>query len=608
MCGIVGKINFNSGHSSIERETINDMLSVIEHRGPDGRGIWISENKNVGLGHNRLSIIDLSENANQPMISESGRYSMVFNGEIYNYLELKSSLEQSGSKFKSSSDSEVLLRLFELKQEKCLNDLDGMFAFAIWDNLENKLFCARDRFGEKPFFFNLSKDSFVFGSEIKGVLKSGINSKISNERIFKYLIHDSIDDADDISSTFFENVKQLKPSHYLWLNSDGRLDERRYWSITTESGNLPSEEEAKEKFIDLLQKSVMRRLRSDVPVGSSLSGGLDSSTIVYLINKLKVDGQKQSTFSARFNDFDKDEGKHIEEILKVVNANANMVWVEESDFISDLDRVFFHQEQPFQSSSIIAQWKVMELARKNNTVVLLDGQGADEILAGYHNYFNSFLYEMYSNSSKEYKKQLFEFNSMHGKNYSLNPLLKLKAKLGLKGGEYESKIGKESALQISNSFSSDFSSVMYSSKTVFHSSLSENLKFSIEKAGLSQLLRYSDRNSMAHSIEVRLPYLDHNLVNFMFSLPASYKIKNGWTKYIQRAAFNNKLPNSITWRKDKIGYITPQAKWLNNEKIKAIYNDCNRVLVENNILKAGKHIDVWKTIMVAKLISFRSTF
>jgi asparagine synthase (glutamine-hydrolysing) len=374
MCGIAGILKYNN--TFVDSNELQRMTDAIIHRGPDGEGHWVNNKKNIGFGHRRLSIIDLSDNGKQPMHYADGRYAITFNGEIYNYIELKEQLIKKGYQFYSDSDTEVLLALYQDKKENCLTYLDGMFAFAIWDEKEQELFCARDRFGEKPFHYYQDPTQFVFGSEIKEFWALGIERKVSAYRAELFLKHGLVDDYKDVTSTYYEGIKKLDAAHYMRVTSSGKIQITKYWQINEETELFAgSIEDAAEHFLNLLTESVGLRLRSDVPVGSSLSGGLDSSSLVMLIDQLKGANLKQNTFSARFKNFEKDEGKYVETVVKACkNVEVHYTWPDENYFLEVFDKVNYHQDEPYGSASIIAQYAVMEHAKKSNVTVLLDGQ------------------------------------------------------------------------------------------------------------------------------------------------------------------------------------------------------------------------------------------
>lgn len=597
MCGIAGILSLDK--SRISEDSIKKMTDSLYHRGPDGGGLWIDTKSNIGLGHRRLSIIDLSDSGKQPM-HYLDRYTITFNGEIYNYIELKTFLLTKGYVFKTSTDTEVLLALFDHKGYDCLELLDGMFAFAIWDKVSKKLFCARDRFGEKPFYYSINNSSFVFASEIKALWAYGI-PKIKNDvMIFNYLYFNSINNPDNLSETFYDNIKLLKPSSYIVINENLEIEiEKKYWDIDyTNINSSVSYEQAKIDFAELLQSSVNLRLRSDVPIGSSLSGGLDSSVIVALINKSSINGLHQKTFSAKFPGFSKDETKYIDLVNQSINADAFDCFPNKKSFTDSIDNIIYHQDEPFGSASIVAQYEVMKLAKKNGVTVMLDGQGADEILCGYHGLVDSYFFELYKTDRTLYKEQLTIYKDIQSNNKinNLNRRIRnqqVKFKLG-NNSINKILLAKTNLMEfitpkIEKEFYFDLKNKKFNNKYIFNT-LNEALYYSTFNGGLQELLRYADRNSMANSIEVRLPFLSHKIVEFLFLLPSEYKFKNGFTKYILRDSMSQYLPEEIIWRKDKIGYEPPQKDWLSDFKIN----------LNTGIIKNTKNVDFWKQIMFEK--------
>lgn len=593
MCGIAGFITSNPSELSMDR--LKKMTDIIAHRGPDGEGHWISEDGKVGLGHRRLSIIDLSHEADQPMHFME-RYSIVFNGEIYNYVELKENLIKEGYTFKTQSDTEVLMAMYDKYKENCLSYLDGMFSFIIYDKKENIAFCARDRFGEKPFFYNYKKGKyFYFGSEMKCLWEGGTPKVINNRMLFNYLSFGYLDNPSDLSETFFENCTRLPHGHFIKINMDTlEITIQKYYDIEWQNINHAiTVEQAKEKFHELFYTSVSRRLRSDVPVGSSLSGGLDSSLVVSIIDELKKgSNQKQSTFSAVFPGFKKDERKFMDFVIERTNVSPNFITPSDEGLIEDIEKLSFHQEEPYGSASIYAQYCVMKLAKEKNVTVLLDGQGADEILAGYHFYYNSFFNELKITNPKEYQKQFNIYKNLHIDN-SINGISKKTL------GDHVRSVSpalvkpiktirnqfKQFANPVFNTdFYNTYKSEVFETRGNTSNSLNESLYNStIGSGSLQQLLRYADRNSMAHSREVRLPFLFHELVEFLFTLPADFKIHDGWTKWIMRETFPI-LPDPIRWRKDKIGYEPPQKNWMENQTIVNKIITGRTKLVNQNVL------------------------
>ncbi len=394
MCGIAGIISMNPHHVSTER--LKAMTDSIAHRGPDGEGFWLNENKTVGFGHRRLAIIDLSDAGKQPM-HLFNRYSITCNGEIYNYPELKEVLKEKGYAFRTQTDTEVILAAYDHWKDECLQQFDGMFAFAIWDEVEQTLFTARDRFGEKPFYYFFDGEQFVFASEMKALWAAGVEKKINHSMLLNYIGLGWVKNPADLSQTFYENISSLPQSHYLKLDMrTGKNEIGQYWDLDKETQTTLSEAEAIEQFFQLFNTSIKRRLRSDVEVGTSLSGGLDSSSIAATISQLQTNNHKLQTFTASFPGFEKDETAYAKQIADKFQLQHHLVTPTAETLLNDIEKLIRHQEEPFQSSSIYAQYKVYELAKQQGVKVILDGQGADETLGGYHKYIHWFLQEKMS--------------------------------------------------------------------------------------------------------------------------------------------------------------------------------------------------------------------
>jgi len=574
MCAIAGIISLNT--QLVAANKLQLMANVLLHRGSNGNGIWVNENNTVGLAHQRLSIIDLSENAAQPMHftgKNNQHYTIILNGEIYNYLELKEELKKKNYTFKTNSDTEVLLALYDCYQEKCLQYLDGMFAFAIWHKEVNKLFIARDRFGEKPFYYYHDKEQFVFASEMKALWTIGIKKEINPSLLLGYLSAGFVSNPANKAETFYAQINKLPAAHALIFNvHKNDLFIYPYWqlNIQPQKNNTHSFNELTEQFSVLLQQSVNRRLRSDVAIGTSLSGGLDSSSIVATIHTIAKEKNltQPKTFSAVFPNFEKDESAYIQQVTDKFNLQNYTVTPTAEDFAEDFEKLLYHQEEPFQSSSIYVQYKVYALAKKHGVTVLLDGQGADETLAGYTKYYHWYWQELLNNFklSQLYK----EMNAVNNhqqidwglKNFAAAFFPTFAAKklsLLLKKQIIQHPFLHQDFIQ------SAFNKSITDKPTI--KQLNDILYYNTFTHGLEDLLRYADRNSMAHGIEVRLPYLQHDLVSFIFNLPSSYKIKEGFTKYILRKSVQNLLPENIVWRKDKIGFEPPQQKWMNHQSI-----------------------------------------
>jgi asparagine synthase (glutamine-hydrolysing) len=593
MCGIVGIIKHNQNVQTFGRSEmlfqVRTMADAIKHRGPDGEGYWASQDASVGFGHRRLSVIDLTEGAAQPM-HYLERYTIVYNGEIYNYIELKEHLHKNGYAFKTRSDIEVILAAYDYWKEDCMEHFDGMFSFAIWDEKEQTLFAARDRFGEKPFYYYADNAHFIFASEMKALWAVGVPKNVDDKMLLNYVTIGHLQNPVDKAQTFFEDIRSLPAAHYLQLSkTTGKIIIRRYWDIDKEAKITITESDAIEKLNALLTNSVKRRLRSDVDFGTSLSGGLDSSSILSLINYLKGDGESTKTFSAVFPGFEKDESPYIQSVVDKFKTDNFKIEPTIDGLINDLEKVCYHQEEPFSSSSIYIQYKVFELAKQNNIKVLLDGQGADETLAGYHKYYNWYLQQLAIRG--KFGQIHRERRSLADKNITIDWGMKNymaayfypHTAVFLERKEYN-KIIK------SKDINPDFVAALHGREWegIRKSSinkLSDILYFNTMELGLEELLRFADRNSMAHGTEVRLPFLNHRLVEFIFSLPPNFKIREGWTKWILRKTMDKKLPNDIVWRKDKVGYEPPQQKWMADPKLQEYIHEAKRKLVDKGILR-----------------------
>lgn len=566
MCGIAGVFSFQ-GDSLPDFSQVQMMSSVLAHRGPDGDGIWTSEDKRMVLAHRRLSIIDLSEDARQPMISADKRFTIVFNGEIYNYRELKRDLLSENIEFVSQSDTEVLLHLFAKYGAACLDLLDGMFAFAIWDAHKNELFCARDRFGEKPFYFMVENGVFIFASEIKAIRAYLGSLPLNYKRLQDYL---STSYKFDDATTAFDTVKALQPATYMHVNNSG-VQASKYWEIDlSKKVFLENDSAYFKRFHELFMESINFRLRSDVPVGSSLSGGLDSSTVVGALSGLEK--KEMHTFSARFHS-GKDEGKWIAAVIQKTGMPNHEVWPDENGFIGELDEMTWHHEYPLGSGSVYAQWCVMKMPPTFGVKVLLDGQGADEYLCGYDELKYYAIWNLFHNGKigdfLRERKLFKEHYGAHGKlgyTFILDPLFKRTG--------FKRKVNKNG------------------------STLKEQLKY-YTTSNLGELLRYADRNAMAHSIEVRLPFLSHKLVEFVFSIPDELIYRNGKTKFILREAMKQELPAIIYNRTDKVGFAPPQQDWMNSPVFLRKYDEGIEVLKVRNLVP-GK--DKFRNLATATFI------
>lgn len=565
MCGIAGLWCWSEPDSG--RTLIKKMTDAIAHRGPDGEGFWNSEDKTLWFGHRRLAIIDLSERAKQPM-EYLDRYVITYNGEIYNYIEIREVLKNEGYNFKSDSDTEVILASFHHWGKDCLQQFDGMFALAIFDKKTDELFCARDRFGEKPFFYAMNSDRLIFASEMKALWAAGLEKTPNTHSMYLFLNFNLHENPEDLSQTFFRGIRSLKRGHYFVIEKGQPVIQKEYWTIDPKNQNLEiGFEEACGHFRDLLYYSIKRRLRSDVPVGSSLSGGLDSSAIVTIMNDLLQETASiQKTFSARFDDPDLDEGYYMELVGKGRNLKQYFTYPDASKLIEELPKLMHYQEEPIGSASIFAQWEVFKLAKEKEVIVLLDGQGADEVLAGYTHFFIPFFRETLREGGKQalnIVKDQYQKNNIVVDPFKGSLAFKLETRFPELSGNLrlakQKWVGAGKNTLIHPDLYNDFKNVP-APFSIFPD-LNSSLFYYTFISGLGKLLRFSDRNAMAFSREVRLPFLNHKLVEFVFSLPPEYKIREGWTKALLRYAFENKVPSEIIWRKRKLGFQPPQKKW-----------------------------------------------
>jgi asparagine synthase (glutamine-hydrolysing) len=555
MCGIAGVYSNDIKNSN--DKIVQDIIEAIGHRGPDGDGVYTVDN--VVLGQKRLAIIDLSDNGKQPMVVDNGIYSITFNGEIYNYKELRQELEGYGYSFQSDTDTEVILHAYREWGKDCLQKFNGMWSFAIWDRHKRELFCARDRFAVKPFHYWYDGNRFVFCSEIKGLLRHpDIKPIENNQAIYDFIIYGRVNHTNE---TFFKDVYQLPGAHYCTVSERG-LEIVRYWDIFEENLFCGNAEEAATEFYRIFEDAVKLRFRSDVEVASCLSGGLDSSAIVCVADKLIKNGQLQTdhkfnTFSLAF-DYEKfDERKWIDIVRSETDINCHFTIPKEEELLESLNHLLYTQEEPFGSTSIFGQYMVMKLIHENGIKVTLDGQGSDEMLAGYLAYADAYFADFVrTNNEKDLQEQV----EIYCKKHNLTPSIAIeRAKKLAETG----KMGRH--IEVNSKYlNKDFATNYYKEMALpkkFDSMLQNQLYQDLLITSIPALLRYADRNSMAFSIESRLPFLDYRLVEFIFSLPADMKIHDSVTKVILRKAMHGTIPEEIKNRQDKMGFVTPEAIW-----------------------------------------------
>ena len=568
MCGLFASVGFEPERARID---------IVAHRGPDGSGwqTYASSAGPVALGHRRLAIIDVSDAGLQPMADASGRYQLVFNGEIYNYIELREEMRAKGETFVSESDSEVLLRAYMLWGEDALPRLRGMFAFLIWDDRDKTLFAARDRYGIKPLYLAATPRGVAFGSEIKQLLGlPGISGRMNIARVHDFLASGV---SDHTAETMFERIVQLRGGECVTIDA-GRAGALavpiRRWYPASAGEIVIGEKEAGERFREMLTEAVRLHLRSDVPVGSCLSGGLDSSSIVCLMSQMMGSdsgGAQVNTVSACYADKSVDEKPFMDAVVAHAHTQPHFIFPKAEEVFARAAEITWHQDEPFGSTSIFAQWCVFEEAHRVGVKVMLDGQGADEQLGGYHHSFSFHLAGLIKQLKlAEALSTMRERQGWHGvpivqqAKHALIPLLPT----GLAG----MLRNRHRALTQHDWLGGELLREHGAGSTAFERARIElglppvtdlrtlcmNLTYG---SNLSMLLHWEDRNSMAHAIEARVPFLDHPLVEFSLALGNDHKIAGGDTKRVLRRAMEAILPPAVLQRRDKLGFATPEQAW-----------------------------------------------
>jgi asparagine synthase (glutamine-hydrolysing) len=573
MCGIAGIVASDRLHAD-ERARVLLMRDVITHRGPDDAGLYVDDF--AGLGHRRLSIVDIAA-GHQPLGNEDGTIQIVFNGEIYNHSDLRGPLESSGHRYKTRCDTETIIHAYEQWGDACVDRLRGMFAFAIWDAPRRRLLLARDRLGVKPLYWTVVNDRLLFGSEIKAILESGLVPKEANEQALPELLSTRYLSGED---TLFRGIRRLMPGHTL-VYENGEVTIRQYWDVPAGEANPEleglSERALVGRFRELLEESVRIRLMADVPLGMFLSGGLDSSAIAALMSRM-ID-RPLKTFSVAFKQRAFSEIEYARQVSTAIKADAHEIVIDDQDFFGALPRLIWHEDEPIAHPSSIPLYFVSALARQH-VIVVLTGEGSDELLAGYGKYPRAIM------------------NWRAGGAYGLvpSPLRRLMAdrvvpRLPGKAGRY----AKRSFLAIDRTpeamFFDNFASIglkrqrallsdrvaamatpgqAYGASRAFFdapngdSTLLDRLLYTDIKTYLVELLMKQDQMSMAASIESRVPFLDHKLVEFAAGLPTRMKLRGFNTKWILREAVKEILPPDILSR-PKMGFPVPFALWMKGE-------------------------------------------
>lgn len=554
MCGIAGFVRTDGGPA--ERAIIERMTDAVRHRGPDGSGHFVDGP--FALGHRRLSILDLSEHGAQPMHDARDALVLTFNGEIYNYLEIRDELRAEGYTFRSDTDSEVILAAYDRWGEACVNRFNGMWAFAIFDRQRHRLFLSRDRFGIKPLYYYENNSVFAFGSEIRQLLPFCDRVGANMDVVQTFLVT-SFSDLDD--QTFFKDIRCLPAGHSATFDLERNyFTIQRYYEVSRreEVGKL-SISDATEQFLSLFEDAVRLRLRSDVKVGTCLSGGLDSSSVA-----ATASGIYRQAAEGRFGAItavSEQSSNNEEHFAEMVVRSGDLDWHRAQpsyeDFVSSLPRVVEAQEEPFGSPSLTMQHFVMKTARDNGIVVLLDGQGGDETLLGYEKYYAAYIATAFRRDGVG--ATIAALRASARNNAKMHPLNMAKYIVGALVAPARYAFYKRRHRHFSQH------APMPTALSAFSKSCLDSFrlqKLEIESTNLPVLLRYEDKNSMAHSVEARLPFLDYRLLEMSLSLPDRYKIRDGWSKWILRKAMSERLPEKVVWRKNKFGFEAPEDIWL----------------------------------------------
>jgi len=570
MCGITGILN--KSETVVNENDLVRMNNLIAHRGPDGEGFYTSEN--LGFGHRRLAILDLSPDGHQPMYWKDSLV-ITYNGEIYNFIELREELRKLGHSFKSQCDTEVILAAYEAWGEDCVSHFNGMWSFAIHDKIQNKLFCSRDRFGVKPFYYRDSESQFKFGSEIKQLLNTDGMNKANEDLIAHFLFMGMLDHE---NRTFFKDILKLPPSHNLIvdLKTNTFVIKKYYWIQPRKN----------QTYEEVLTDAVKLRLRSDVKVGTCLSGGIDSSTIAAIASHYyhTEAGQKFNAIHAQSVEKETDESEYAKEVAQISSLNLNIIKPEAQEFKSIVDEVVYTQEEPFGGPSIFLQYLVMKKAREIDCKVMLDGQGGDETLLGYERYFASaFINYLREKGLIASIKEVIASNKNNSK-MSFMSIIKYVA------GTYLLKLRisyqrRKNNWMIKSTIPKDFPYLKQVKAKSFQ--LNELQELELFSTNLQSLLRYEDKNSMRHGIETRLPFIDYRAVETSLSLDIDQKISNGWTKIELRKICHKWLSDKIAWRKNKLGFNAPDRTWLSHI-MPEMNEEIQKSKILSHFLKAGQ--------------------
>ncbi|MBI2252250.1 MAG: asparagine synthase (glutamine-hydrolyzing) [Armatimonadetes bacterium] len=599
MCGIAGIYGPNS-----KIFNIREMIRIQKHRGPDAGGYY--EGDNISLGHCRLKILDLTEAGNQPMTLKRKDIWVIFNGEIYNYIELKEKLGISS--FATKTDTEVLLRAYERWDIDCLKYLNGMFSFAIWDNYKKRLFCARDRLGIKPFYYRRHGENFLFSSEIKPLLIFNMSREVEEKILFDYLYYGHYEHSE---KTFFKGIYKLKPGNYLLIENNGEFKIRPYWRLSDFPQTLDfTKKEIENKFVEILDETVKMQCRSDVPVGISLSGGIDSSILLSFMKKY-YNGPLHS-FSYFFDMPEYNESSLIKKVADEFEVSSHLTKMSAEEFWEDLKNMTWHLEEPFGGVPTSAYAKMYLETVKNKVIVLLNGNGFDELLGGYNSHYLAYLKDLSLKDEILFNKEaeIYSRKFKLDKNKVINKIIKTDFKdMLIYATDATLPINRKC---LNKDFLSKFQKDFPSFNLKFEDNLRKLMYKDLRYTKLPRALRFNDRISMRFGRELRVPFLNHHLVEFCYSLPPEYLFHKGETKYLLRKISSSILPDWI--RNIPKKYVqNPQREWfrgalkskildlINSKSFKdRIYFDHKEVLKSFKDYAEGKNCDnsfyIWQWI------------
>lgn len=563
MCGFAGMVGLDG--LPADKQAVDRMTASLLHRGPDDEGFYKSGA--VGLGFRRLAILDLSPAAHQPMVSDEGDLVLVFNGAIVNYIELRQELLSLGHTFRSTGDTEVLLHAYQQWGHDCVQKFNGMWAFLIYDRRRGCVFGSRDRFGKKPFFYYRTNRFILFASEIKAIRASGLYQGDVNWKVAaKFLLQGELNDAEE---RFLTDIYQLPPGTSCELGIDGHWKQWRYWSLNTTHAMDYADPVG--SFRELFEDSVRLRMRSDQPVGVTLSGGLDSTAILCLLAKLRGEPPREQSmplhaFSFIAKEFD--ESTYINDTLVQTQATLHRFQEGPRDLWAKMATVLRFQDEPVHSLNAIIGFELMKLATARSIRVILGGQGADEILGGYSSYFPDYWERLIRQRRLgDAWNEIQQYTSAHGGS-AWKRLLSSIQKVGLAAchhipAYHSFSAKKHQRKKQDNAWFSPDLCRQYERDLPEPMDLSLNtlLQHSVESRPLPLYLRIDDRNSMAHSVETRLPFLDHRLVTMAFTLAMHWKLRGPWNKFVLREAMRQRIPESVRTRVDKMGFPVPTSKW-----------------------------------------------